>query len=218
MHLHAALVPPPDIVRAVLDAVRAAEPAPTETPDDPAPRRRLFGRRTEAAPAGVCDLGPLLDVLDEPRVLVPITDFGYVTAQDRGRLVGAVAGACRAMTVRTVRVSGGAALVEEGDRSVWAQLQGDPEDLAALRDLASGVVAGVEPVGFFCDRRQFRARFAVATINDLTTVEHLERVLAVLDAFTSDPWRVDAVAILQRPGDRVRGSSTLHTLVPIGEG
>ena len=218
MHLHAALVPPPDTVRAVLDAVRATEPAPAATFDAPAPRRRLLGRRTEAAPAGGSDPVPLLDVLDEQRVLVPITDFGYVTAQDRGRLVGAVAAACRAMTVRTVRVSGGTTLVEEGDRSVWAQLQGDPEDLGALRDLAAGVVAGVEPVGFFCDRRQFRPRFAVATINDLTTVEHLERVLAALDAYTSDPWRVDTVAILQRPGDRVRGSSTVHTLVPIGEG
>jgi hypothetical protein len=71
------------------------------------------------------------------------------------------------------------------------------------------VVSAVEPLGFFCDRRQFRPRIAVATINDATTAEHLEQVLGALSAYESEPWPVAEVTILQR------GSGVWRT-VPVG--
>jgi len=39
-------------------------------------------------------------------------------------------------------------------------------------------------------------------INDATTAEHLEQVLAALSAYESEPWRITEVSILQR-GDGV---------------
>jgi hypothetical protein len=44
----------------------------------------------------------------------------------------------------------------------------------------------------------FRDRVPVARINESTTVEHLESVLAALDAHTSQPWRVSEVTVLRR--------------------
>lgn len=72
-------------------------------------------------------------------------------------------------------------------------------------------MAVVEPLGFYCDRRQFRSRIPVATINDQTSVEHLEVVLAALDDYASDVWTVDEFAVLQR------GIGT-YCIVPIGVG
>ena len=57
-----------------------------------------------------------------------------------------------------------------------------------LRGIAREVVAAVEPLGFYCDRRQFRSRIPIATINDRTSVEHLEVMLGALEAYASEVW------------------------------
>lgn len=206
MNLHAAFVPPAAVRRALADLVAAQEVAPPEA----APSRRgLFSRRPPEAEA---PSARPLDVLDPELALLPITDFGYVASGDARRLVDAVSRVCSEVTAApTVLVSGGAALIDPDDRSVWADLSGSEDDLEALRTIAREVVSGVEPLGFFRDRRRFRPRFPVATINDATTVEHLERVLAALGSYRSEPWVVDELAILQR------GSGVWRT-VPIGGG
>jgi hypothetical protein len=38
----------------------------------------------------------------------------------------------------------------------------------------------------------------LAAVNDRTTVEHLEALIAALDAHTSEPWTVDEMSLLQR--------------------
>jgi len=142
--------------------------------------------------------------------VLPITDFGYLASGDARRLVDAVGQVCSAVaTCPSVRVSGGSALVDPDDRSVWAELDGADDDLEAMREIALAVVSGVEPLGYFCDRRQFKPRLALATITDATTVEHLEDALAALAAYRSEPWTVDELTILQR------GSGVFRT-VPIG--
>jgi hypothetical protein len=204
VHLHAAFVPPPETVVALVAAVRGQEPAATAAVSE---RRGLFGRRTPepAAPAG-----PLLDVLDPERVLVPITDFGYVASGDARRLGDTLEQVCAGLPPGpTLRVRGGAALVDPDDRSVWAEIAGSEEDLAAMRAIAQAVVAGVEPLGYFCDRRQFKPRLAVATITETTTVEHLEQVLATLDTLDAPPWQVGEVTLMQR------GAGTWRVL-PVG--
>jgi hypothetical protein len=207
VHLHAALIPPVEVRQALVDLVVGQEPAPAEAAGA-RPSRGLFRRGTpepEVAP-----VGPLLDVAPLDRAVLPITDFGYVTSSDARRLGDAVDRACAELPRGpSVRVAGGSALIDPDDRSVWAELAADDEDLDALRAIARAVVSAVEPLGFFCDRRQFRPRIAVATINDATTAEHLEQVLDALSAYESEPWRAAEVTILQR------GSGIWRT-VPVG--
>lgn len=202
MHLFAAFVPPAEVVSALTALVQEQEPSSQSTA-----RRGLFGRRTTEPAAPVA---PFLDVLQPDRVLIPITDFGYLASGDARRVGDALEQVCAGLGAGpTVHVHGGAALVDPEDRSVWANLAGSEEDLAALRSIALAVVAGVEPLGYFRDRRQFKPRLAIATITDATSVEHLEQVLAALDAYDSGPWPVREVALLQR------GSGVWRTL-PVG--
>jgi 2'-5' RNA ligase len=193
VHVHAAFIPPAPVRQALADLVAAQEPSPTGAPSE---RRGLFGRRTPepAAESAV----PLLEPWDAERILLPITDFGYLANGDARRLVEALTEVCATLTGPTVRVSGGAALIDPDDRSVWADVSAPDKELDAMRAIALAVVSGVEPLGFFRDRRQFRPRFQIATITDGTTVEHLEQVLAALAAYTSEPWTVSEVAVLQR--------------------
>jgi 2'-5' RNA ligase len=218
MHLHAALVPPSELTRPVIEVVRGLEPprrADRPVEQQPTSRRGLFRRREEPRPAPPPPSEPLLDVIDVERLSLPITDFGYLAAPDARRLLKAITDALAELDPVTVRVSGGAALVDEDDRSVWAELSGDPDDLTGLRRVASAVVASVQPLGLFCDRRQFKPRLALATINDQTTAEHLEAVLASLADWDGEPWLVDHVQLLQRATDR-RGASAVWASVPIG--
>jgi hypothetical protein len=193
VHVHAVFIPPSPIRQALADLVTAQEPAPA---DSSSARRGLLGRRSsdkQTAP-----VGPLLDVFDPERILLPITDFGFLASGDARRLADALTAVCAPLARPTVRISGGAALVDPDDRSVWADVTGTDEELAAMRAVAQAVVSGVEPLGFFCDRRQFRPRFPIATITDATTVEHLEQVLEALTAYSSEPWTMGEVAVLER--------------------
>jgi hypothetical protein len=196
VHLHAAFVPPRSLRDALVALLAEQEPPPADAAAV-AGRRGLFGRRTPETAAA--SPGPMLDVIDPEKVVLPITDFGYVASGDARRLGDALDSVCAHVSRRpTVRVAGGAALVDPDDRSVWADLAAPEEDLTAMREVAQAVVSGVQPLGFFCDRRQFRPRFPIATITDGTTVEHLEQVLEALAAYTSEAWVVDELAVLQR--------------------
>ena len=204
MHLHAAFVPPAATRQELADLLARLEPA---SQPSSAPARGLFRRST---PAPVPQSGPQLNVARPDSLVLPVTDFGYLASGDARRLVDAVGQVCSAVAMcPSVRVSGGSALVDPDDRSVWAELDGADDDLEAMREIALAVVSGVEPLGYFCDRRQFKPRLALATITDATTVEHLEDALAALAAYRSEPWTVDELTILQR------GSGVFRT-VPIG--
>lgn len=198
MHLHAAFIPPASVRQALFDLLTAQEPVPqppvaVETP------RGLFRRKGTPEPEEEVPTGPLLDLVPVDSLVLPITDFGYLNAEDARRLGDAVERACAELPRGpSVRVSGGSALIDPDDRSVWAELEVTDDDLAALRTIARTVVSSVEPLGFFCDRRRFRPRLAVATINDATTVEHLEQVLGALSDYQSAPWKMAEVDVLQR--------------------
>jgi len=207
MHLHAAFLPPAEVRQALVDLVADQQPAPAETAARRA-SRGLFRRGTPDAPD--VPVGPLLDVVPADRAVLPITDFGYLMSGDARQLADALERACAELPQGpSVRVAGGSALIDPKDRSVWADLAAEGDDLDALHAIAQAVVSAVEPLGLFCDRRQFRPRIAVATINDSTSVEHLEQVLTALSAYESEPWRITEVSILQR------GSGVWRS-VPVG--
>jgi hypothetical protein len=151
----------------------------------------------------------LLDVLDSDEMWVPITVFGFVrpgVARDLGEALERVA---RRYAPPRVVLTGGSTLVEEGDRHVWVELRAEDDGIEVMRGIAREVVAAVEPLGLYCDRRQFRSRIPVATVNDRTSVDQLEVVLAALDAYASEVWTVDELAVLHR------GVGTYQT-IPIG--
>jgi len=149
----------------------------------------------------------MLKVLDQDRMLIPITDFGWLTPDDAKRVYNALTEVCAGLPpAPTIRVGGGSALVEPEDRAVWANLLGSDEEIAAMRTIAVALVSGIEPLGYYRDRRQFRPRFPIATITDATTVEHLERVLSTMELYRSPPWQVSEVTLYQR------GSSPWRTL------
>jgi hypothetical protein len=195
VHLHAAFLPPPALLEQLAELVRAQEPPPPAATGGPE-KRGLFGRRQESIEAAV-PAAPLLDVVDVSEMAVPITNFGFVPTATARALAQVVSVATSRYQPPRVTFSGGAALVDEDDRYVWAQLRSDDDGVEVMRGIAREVVSAVEPLGLFCDRRMFRDRVPVATINDNTTVEHLEKVLSALEAHTS-AWTVTEVSVLRR--------------------
>jgi 2'-5' RNA ligase len=217
VHLHAAFVPPAETLEALTALVRSLEPppaVPTPAPGADSPRRALFARRAaapEVARTAPLSTGPMLDVVETGRMLVPITDFGWLTAEDARRVADALTQVCAGLPpAPTIEVRGGSALVDPEDRAVWANVAGTEDDIGAMRAIAAALVSGVEPLGYYRDRRQFKPRFPVATITEATTVEHLERVLATLDLFRGGPWQVSEVTLIQR------GSGVFRTLTVAG--
>jgi hypothetical protein len=220
VHLHAAFVPPAETVEALASLVLSLEPPPpkrgvTSHRDDS--KRGLFGRRTAAAAAvpepeqePASPVVPMLDVLGPDQMLIPVTDFGWLTPEDARRVGDVLAEVCAGLPpAPMVMVQGGSALVDPEDRSVWANLAASDDDLRAMGDIARALVSGIEPLGYYRDRRQFKSRLPVATITDATTVEHLERVLATMELYRSTPWQVSEVTIFRR------GAGVWRTL-PVG--
>ena len=172
--------------------------------------RRLAGPTPEPEPEPDLPVVPMLDLLEPDKMLIPVTDFGWLTPDDAKRVATTLTRVCAELPPPpTVRVQGGAALVDPDDRSVWASLDAPEEDLQAMRGIASALVSGIEPLGYYRDRRQFKARFPLATITDTTTVEHLERVLSALDLYRGTPWQVSEVTIFKR-------GSGVWRVLPVG--
>ncbi len=171
-------------------------------------RRSRFGGRRAAAPAERVPFA-----LHDPALArLPITSFGKVTTGDAGRLTTAVADAVAGLAPPRVRLAGGLVLEPLGDDQVWVRVSG-ADDLGAL---PRAVVSAVERVGFFCDRRAFRAELPLARVTDETTEADLEAVLAALEAFVGEPWPVDHVALVERsPRPGVLPDREV-ALVPIG--
>jgi hypothetical protein len=218
VHLHAAFVPPSETVDALAALVRSLEPPPPKrgvTSHRDESKRGLFGRRAaapapETEPEPLAPGVPMLNVLEPEQMLIPVTDFGWLTPEDARRVGNVLAEVCAGLpTAPMVMVQGGSALVDPGDRSVWANLAASDDDLRAMGDIARALVSGIEPLGYYRDRRQFKARLPVATITDATTVEHLERVLASMELYRSTPWQVGEVTIFRR------GSGAWRSL-PVG--
>jgi 2'-5' RNA ligase len=103
VHLYAALVPPPDVLRH-LDAVvaRAAVPA------------------SELVPT------------PESTKLTPIAHFGNLTRGDVRGLIDAIAEQVAAYAPFELSLGGGAALEWPGDVSAWVKYQGDVDRLRSL--------------------------------------------------------------------------------------
>ena len=129
---------------------------------------------------------------------VPVTDFGFVRPAVARDLVATIARAARAVRRAASGPVGGVRTRRRGRSLRLGRAEGRRRLGRGDRGISREVVAVVEPLGFYCDRRQFRSRIPLAAVNDLTTVEHLEIVIAALDTHVSETWTVDEMLILQR--------------------
>ena len=172
MRLFAAIVPP----RAVLDEVRAVVTAVRPPAAEP-PKRGLRARlrrprRRSAEPTSRTTSSSVPAVAG---MYLPLTGFGNVTLGDSVQLIKALRTEAQTWERPTVHLAGGTALEFPGDESVWAKLDGD---LDALNTIGRGVPQVVQRLGFFVDRRAFRAWLPVGTITDTTSAPYLENVVA----------------------------------------
>lgn len=193
MHLHTAMVPPRDVLDEVGIALQAAC-RHAETVAGPTVRQlpALLRRTRRARQSELAD--PQLDLVPVDDLSIRIAGFGFVTAADAVRLTAALKAAAAEIAPATVHFAGGAELELDGDRYVGVRIAGD---LDALKDAARGITTGVEPLGFFVDRRKFRPLLAVATTNDTTTASYLRAVLDSLDAFSGREWELDHVKLMR---------------------
>jgi 2'-5' RNA ligase len=165
MRLFAAVMPPVAVLEELADVVRSVAP---DTPE--------------------------LDAVPVDALHIPITAFGNVTTADARQLQAALAREAATWPAPELRFAGGAALEWPTDRSVWARLDGDVEELETI---GRGVPVVVQRLGFFVDRRRFRPWVSVGTITDKTTAPYLEKLVDALEIFRGTPFRLEEVSLLR---------------------
>jgi hypothetical protein len=190
MHLFATMVPPHDVLTTVSELAAGLEPAwSPATAGPPAPHvgatGRLFGRRRDPDEQESRPVGPLLDLLPPACMQLPIAKFGNPTLNDAARLTDRMEAELAAVPTPRLHLTGGVALEPAGDISVWVGLGGD---LDALKQVTRGVFDAAQRLQLFVDRRVFRPHVQLGTINDQTTADYLEALVAALDAHQSASW------------------------------
>jgi 2'-5' RNA ligase len=155
------------------------------------------GRRPPVSTRPEVQHEPTTHELDAPEIdemYIPIAGFGNVTLGDSVKLADALRPQVATWARPELVFTGGGALEFQGDLSVWVKMDGDLDGLNAI---GRGVPLVVQRMGFFVDRRQFRPWLSVGTITDTTSAPYLERLVAALDAFRSEPFTVDAVSLMK---------------------
>jgi 2'-5' RNA ligase len=121
-----------------------------------------------------------------------IAHFGSVVQQDALHLADVLADRMSEVKAPTLRLSGLVALPEDGDDSIWVELDGDV-DLVA--ELAAGMPRSMLEFGFVLDRRAYRSRIQLGKITPATTADYLEGLIARHGPYKSDPWTADGVTL-----------------------
>lgn len=125
---------------------------------------------------------------------VQVARFGNVALSDAVALGNALTIEAAHWAPLELRFAGGTALEWPGDDSVWAKLDGDVEQLVAM---ASTVSLVVQRLGFFVDRRKFRAWLGVGHITSSTTSESLQRLVDSLEAYRGPTWTLREIFLFR---------------------
>lgn len=166
MRLYAAIVPPEAVRAELADLVQSLAPA-----------------SPELVPAAVSDMR------------IPVTSFGNVTQSDASLLLETLHSATATWARPRVRFHGSAALEWEGDRSVWAKVDGDVDELLTI---GRGVPIAIARLGFLVDRRKFRPWLEVGSITDVTSLPYLEKLTSALDAFEGSAWTLETLTVFKK--------------------
>jgi RNA 2',3'-cyclic 3'-phosphodiesterase len=165
MRMYAALVPPPAVLEDLAAVVRSVRGGESE-----------------------------LDAVPVERMHLPLANFGNVGLTDRVAIQQALTDEVARWAPMRLRFHGGSALVDPGDDSVWAHLEGDLELLTGLGTVLPRVV---HRLGFLIDRRLFRTRVRVGRITPATSLGYLERLLSRLDGYAGPAWNAHHVSLLR---------------------
>lgn len=185
MRLYAAIVPPERVRAELADLVQSVAPA-----------------------------SPELDAVLTGDMRIPVTSFGNVALQDADLLLGTLRKVAQGWNRPELHFHGSAALEWEGDRSVWAKLDGDVDDLLTV---GRGVPVVVQPLGFLVDRRKFRPWLEVGTITDVTGLPYLEKLTGALDAFVGSPWTLESLTVYRKvPVDEKGIDEVVLEQIPLG--
>lgn len=143
-------------------------------------------------------------------VRIGLCYFGSLTQTDAHRLAARLAVKASELESLPLRFSGGGALEEEGDNTVWAGLRGDLDQLSAL---ASAMAETARVEGLMVDRRWYRPRASVARINAITTAPRLQMTLDRLSQYDGDPWHVSHITLIEPHLSSEPVSSQLFNIV-----
>jgi 2'-5' RNA ligase len=127
-------------------------------------------------------------------VRIGLCYFGNLIHSDLMRLTPKLSTEVAGIPAPRLRLAGGDALVEEGDDSLWASLDGDLDQLKAL---AVSVAEVARRDGFAVDRRSYHPRARIARIGPATTAPGLQKTLDRLQAYVGDVWSATEVALVQ---------------------
>lgn len=120
--------------------------------------------------------------------------FGNLTNADASRLSARLTAEVGQVKSLELRFSGGGALEETGDDTVWAGVEGDKDELRAL---ALKIAEAGRREGFLVDLRWYKPRARLAAINDTTTAAGLETTVARLTSYEGQPWRATSIALIE---------------------
>ncbi len=124
--------------------------------------------------------------------------FGYLAFGDMTKVEDALIDEIARQPPMRLRMGRLVALPEEGDDSVWVELEGDLDQLAIL---AQELPGWVHRLGYLLDRYSFRPRIRLARISSRTTVDYLETLLTQVDRYVGPEWIADALQIVRRKPD-----------------
>ena len=185
MRLFAALVPPAvELERArVLAAAVPPVPDPgAEAVPERSAGRRWFRRRSNGVARPV---GSMLNLLPTSAMHLPLVKFGNLSTADAVRVADEMERHAPEWAAPRLRLEGGRMLQPEGRTSVWLNLTGDVNE---VRDLVRGVAHVALGLQMFVDRRIFQPELQLGLVNDRTTTEYLDSLLAELETFESNAW------------------------------
>lgn len=131
---------------------------------------------------------------------ITLNKFGHVAHRDAVALSARLAKEAMDWAPMTVRFAGCGALEWPGDDSVWAQLDGEVDE---LRGLARAIPEIVRPMGFLVDRRTFRTWLRIGRITDGTTPVYLQRLVDAVAAYRGPEWTIDEFLMLGVRGTAV---------------
>lgn len=120
--------------------------------------------------------------------------FGNLTDADVFKLSARLTAEVGKVESLELRFSGGGALEEAGDDTVWAGIEGDKDE---LRSLALKIAEAGRREGFLVDRRWYKPRARLAAINDTTTAAGLETTVARLTVYEGQAWRTNSIALIE---------------------
>lgn len=143
-------------------------------------------------------VSPELGHRDEVEWLAPhvwriyLSGFGNVTRGDATQLAELFRERLAGFEAPVLRLARVEPLIYPGDDSVWAGIEGDVEDLAAL---ATAMPRWVHAFGFVPDRRKYRSWVQLGTVTPRTTLGYLEGLVSRLSAYQGPEFQPAGVTL-----------------------